>query len=54
MIFWDVNYSVIFDDEVNPGVKEIEFNGSNLSSGVYLVRMSSNNYQKTIKITLLK
>ncbi len=46
--------SVIFDDEVNPGVKEIEFNGSNLSSGVYLVRMSSNNYQKTIKITLLK
>jgi len=46
--------SVIFDDEVNPGVKEIEFNGSNLSSGVYLVRMSSNNYQKTIKISLLK
>jgi hypothetical protein len=45
---------VIFDDEVNPGVKEIEFNGSNLTSGVYLVRMSSNNYQKTIKITLLK
>jgi hypothetical protein len=46
--------NVIFEDEVNPGVKEIEFNGSNLSSGVYLVRMSSNNYQKTIKITLLK
>jgi serine protease AprX len=45
---------VIFDDEVNPGVKEIEFNGSNLTSGVYLVRMSSNSYQKTIKITLLK
>jgi serine protease AprX len=46
--------SVIFDDEVNPGVKEIEFDGSNLTSGVYLVRMSSKSYQKTIKITLLK
>jgi len=46
--------SVIFDEEVNPGVKEIEFNGSNLSSGIYFVRMSSNSYEKTIKITLLK
>jgi len=29
-------------------------NGSNLASGVYLVRMVTNNYQKTIKISLLK
>jgi len=46
--------SVIFDDELNPGVKEVEFNGSNLPSGVYLVRMDANDYQKTLKISLLK
>jgi serine protease AprX len=46
--------SVLFNEEVNPGTKEIELNGSNLASGVYLVRMFTNNYQKTIKISLLK
>jgi hypothetical protein len=46
--------AVILDEEVNPGVKEIELNGSNLASGVYLVRMIANNYQQTIKISLLK
>jgi len=46
--------SVIFDDELSPGIKEVELNGSNLSSGMYLVRMSATSYQKTIKITLLK
>jgi len=46
--------ATIFDEELNPGVKEVELNGSDLSSGIYLVRMITNNYQKTIKITLLK
>jgi len=46
--------AVLLDEEVNPGVKEIELNGSNLASGVYLVRMIANNYQQTIKISLLK
>ena len=46
--------AVILDEEVNPGIKEIELNGSNLASGVYLVRMVANNYQQTIKISLLK
>ncbi len=46
--------AVILDKEVNPGIKEVELNGSNLSSGIYLVRMIADNYQKTIKITLLK
>ena len=31
-----------------------ELNGTDLSSGIYLVRMIADNYQKTIKITLLK
>ena len=46
--------AVILDEEVSPGVKEIELNGSNLASGVYFVRMVANNYQQTIKISLLK
>jgi hypothetical protein len=46
--------AVILDEEVSPGVKEIELNGGNLASGVYLVRMVANNYQQTIKISLLK
>ena len=46
--------AVILDEEVSPGVKEVELNGSNLASGVYLVRMVANNYQQTIKISLLK
>jgi hypothetical protein len=46
--------AVILDEEVSPGVREIELNGSNLASGVYLVRMISHNYQQTIKISLLK
>ncbi|MCU0413838.1 MAG: S8 family peptidase [Ignavibacteriaceae bacterium] len=46
--------AVILDEEVSPGVKEVELNGNNLASGVYLVRMVANNYQQTIKISLLK
>jgi hypothetical protein len=46
--------AVILDEEVSPGIKEVELNGSDLSSGIYLVRMITNNYQQTIKISLLK
>jgi serine protease AprX len=46
--------SVLFNEEMNPGTKELEFNGNGLASGIYLVKMVANNYQKTIKISLLK
>jgi serine protease AprX len=46
--------AIILDEEVSSGVKEVELNGSNLASGVYLVRMVANSYQQTIKISLLK
>ena len=45
---------VLLNEVVNPGIEEIELNGANLASGVYLVRMIANNYQQTIKISLLK
>ncbi|MGB5530830.1 MAG: T9SS type A sorting domain-containing protein, partial [Ignavibacteriaceae bacterium] len=46
--------AVLFNEEMNPGSKELELDGSGLASGVYLVRMVTNKYQKTIKISLLK
>ena len=45
---------VLFNEEMNPGTKELEFDGSGLASGMYLVRMVASNYQKTLKISLLK
>jgi serine protease AprX len=44
----------IFDEEINSGIQEVEVNGNDLPSGIYLVRMTTSTYQKTIKITLLK
>jgi subtilisin family serine protease len=44
----------IFKGEVKAGTHEFVLDGSELSSGVYLVRMLTENLQKTIKISLLK
>lgn len=50
--------STIFNGEMEAGVNEIKFDGSSLagglSSGVYFVRLISNNVQKTLKISLIK
>lgn len=46
--------AVLFNEETNTGTQEIELNGSEMASGVYLVRMVSENYQETLKISLLK
>jgi serine protease AprX len=46
--------ATLLNEEINPGIREIELNGNDLPSGIYLVRMITNNNQKTIKITLLK
>lgn len=45
---------VLFNEEINPGTRELELNGNGLASGIYLVKMVANNYQKTLKISLLK
>jgi subtilisin family serine protease len=44
----------IFHNEVKAGIHEFVLDGSELSSGVYLLRMLTKNIQKTIKISLLK
>jgi len=50
--------STLFNDEADPGIREIKFDGSSvpggLSSGIYFVRMISKNVQKTLKISLTK
>lgn len=50
--------STISNGEIEAGVYEIKFDGSSiaggLSSGVYFVRLISNNVQKTLKISLIK
>ena len=44
----------IYNSEVDAGMHEFVLDGSDLSSGVYLVRMLAENLQKTIKISLLR
>jgi hypothetical protein len=39
---------------VQPGTYEILLDGSDLSSGLYFVRLSSENIQRTLKISLIK
>lgn len=46
--------ATIFNNVVAPGIQEISFDGSNLASGIYLVRMITPSNLKTIKISLIK
>ncbi len=45
---------ILFNGFVNEGIKELELNGSELASGVYLIRMTSEFNQKSHKISLIK
>ena len=44
----------LVNENVQPGNYEIILDGSDLSSGMYFVRLSSENIQKTLKISLIK
>lgn len=44
----------LVSEAVQPGMYEITVDGSDLSSGMYFVRLSSENVQKTLKISLIK
>jgi serine protease AprX len=45
---------ILFDDKVDAGMQEFIVDAGNLASGVYLVRMITGTFNKTIKISLLK
>jgi subtilisin family serine protease len=44
----------LFNGNVTSGDHELELSASGLSSGVYFIKLSAGNFQKTIKITLTK
>lgn len=44
----------LVSENVQPGNYEITLDGSDLSSGMYFVRLSSENIQRTLKISLIK
>ena len=46
--------SKIYEDLLEPGNHNFQWNASNLPSGMYLVRVSSGNYNKTLKAFLIK
>ncbi|MBU1114909.1 MAG: CotH kinase family protein [Bacteroidetes bacterium] len=45
---------VLVSDIHQAGTFQVEFDGSELSSGIYLVRMQADNYKETIKAILIK
>ena len=44
----------LYEGVLLPGVKEIQWNASEQSSGIYFVKMVGNRYKETQKITLIK
>jgi len=48
------NITEIFDRTQNAGSYEVEFDGSELSSGIYFYRLQAGSYVKTKKMILLR
>jgi photosystem II stability/assembly factor-like uncharacterized protein len=46
--------AILVNEELKPGVYDVDFDGFNLPSGVYYYRLSSGNYTQTKKMVLLK
>jgi hypothetical protein len=42
------------NEQLQPGVYEVTFDGSNLPSGIYFYKLSAGEFMKTKKLTLLK
>jgi hypothetical protein len=46
--------ATLVNEKKSPGIYEVGFNGSNLPSGIYFVKMQADNFNGIIKIALLK
>ncbi|RPI18573.1 MAG: T9SS C-terminal target domain-containing protein [Ignavibacteriae bacterium] len=46
--------TLINNEKITPGTKEIEFNASNLASGVYFYKINSGDFSDTKKMILVK
>jgi len=44
----------LINEVKNPGRYNVKFNGSNLASGLYFYRITSNNFTETKKMLLMK
>ena len=44
----------LFDGEIDSGTHEFRWNGNSQPSGVYFIKLSSNDYNQTRKMVLLK
>jgi Secretion system C-terminal sorting domain len=49
-----VEIKTLIKEELENGYHKIDFDGSNLSSGVYFCKIHTNNFNKTIKMSLIK
>jgi hypothetical protein len=45
---------VLVNQELSPGTYEVDFDGNNLPSGVYYYTLSSNHFNQTKKMVLIK
>lgn len=57
LIVYDIlgrKIATLLNEEIIPGYYEVPFNGSNLSSGTYLYKLSTPNYSETKSMVLLK
>jgi len=57
LIVYDIlgsKIATLLNEDINPGFYEVEFNGSNLSSGTYFYRLSTQDYSETKSMVLLK
>jgi len=57
LIVYDVlgnEVSVLVNEKQNPGIYNIEFDGSNFSSGVYFYKITAGNFSETKRMVLLK
>jgi cyanophycinase len=57
LIVYDIlgsKIATLLNEEMNPGFYEVEFNGSNLSSGIYFYKLSTPDYSETKSMVLLK
>ena len=46
--------AILVNEKLSPGKYKVEFDGSNLTSGVYFYRLSAGEYSDTKKMMLVK
>jgi len=52
--FLIADHPITIDGQIESGTREFHWNGNNQPSGVYFIKLSSNDYNQTRKMVLLK